>query len=225
MDSPAPRVSSPARSASPGLSPDELAELANAQQRARKIHRAAKVARFDGTILAFFALMAVFSFCLGWEGPVLGVALGAVAFNSFRCASRLERFDIAAPSLLAMNQLYLAAAIILYALYALHSGLTGTSQLTKSLIGDLDALGADPSLKWLLEGGIYWLLYGGLIVGTILAQGLMGLYYATRRRAVVEYLEQTPQWVIDMQKAIQTTPGFPVIRTPHPAHQNGASRN
>jgi hypothetical protein len=44
-------------------------------------------------------------------------------------------------------------------------------------------------------------IYGGLIVGTVIVQGLESIYYATRAKYLRDYLDQTPQWVIDLNRS------------------------
>lgn len=205
---PAPSVSPDYRGPAAGsgqavspLTPEQLEAVRIANERARKIRRTATIARTDGGITALFAVCAILSFCMGWEGPVLGVILGAVALNAFRGAKRLVAFDADAPAILALNQLYLAGAIILYALYELHAGLSGSSGLLATMglsEHELDSAVSSPFLLWILKGGIYWLIYGGLIVGTILAQGITALYYRARSKNLDQFLKETPRWVIDV---------------------------
>ena len=40
-----------------------------------------------------------------------------------------------------------------------------------------------------------------LILATLAFQGGMGVYYFTRRRLMHAYLNDTPQWVLDVQRA------------------------
>jgi hypothetical protein len=44
------------------------------------------------------------------------------------------------------------------------------------------------------------MMYGALIVCTVMFQGLNSLYYFTRARILKEYLAQTPPWVVDLQR-------------------------
>lgn len=170
-----------------------------AERRFKKLSRAQVTARIDGGITAFFAVACLMTFCMGWENLVLGAIFGAIAFNSFRGAQRLRRADPAAPAALAMNQIYLAATVILYAIYQIYKSRTGGQELL-SQAGDLKALGLDTAgleqtYKWFA-----WILYGGLIFGTILAQGGAAIYYATRKKYLDAYIQETPQWVVDFLK-------------------------
>jgi hypothetical protein len=190
------------------LSEDQLAELARAKQRGAKLQRAVRVATTDAWITAIFAGGAILTSCGGIEQILIGLALGYVAFNSFRGAAGLKRFDRGAPGKLALNQIILASAIILYASVELWLVSSGKSALLKVLAGDtkygdLD-LGAAGKMADDMRDIIIFALrmtYVLLILGTILGQGLMALYYRSRRRILDEYMNQTPQWVVDLQKA------------------------
>jgi hypothetical protein len=71
----------------------------------------------------------------------------------------------------------------------------------------LGAMGDDPQVRAMLGDPeqlnrlFYWLVYGTLIVGTILAQGAAAWYYGSRVKYVRAYLKETPKWVVDLQKA------------------------
>ena len=193
---------------SPELSADQLAELALAKQRGAKLKRAVGVATTDAWITAIFAGGAILTSCGGIEQILIGLALGYVAFNSFRGAAGLKRFDRSALDKLALNQIVLASAVILYAAFELWLVSSGKSALLKALAGDTKyqdlGLGSAGKMADDMRDIIIFALrmtYLLLILGTILGQGLMALYYRSRRRILDEYLNQTPQWVVDLQKS------------------------
>jgi hypothetical protein len=184
-----------------GLSPEHIAEVARAKTRSKKIQSAIRVATIDAWITAFFAVGAILTSCGGIDQILIGVALAVVAFNSFRGVRGLKRLDTAAPARLALNQILLASAIILYAAYQLWAVSTGHSALGEAVKSQLSAPGIDLDdiirlVTWILK-----LTYVLLIVGTIIFQGLAALYYKSRRKVLDDYISQTPQWVIDLQRA------------------------
>jgi hypothetical protein len=122
------------------------------------------------------------------------------AFNSFRGARRLKHLDLSAPRLLALNQLALAASLIAYAASQLWSASHGHSALASAAAND-PALASALAPFQSLELTITLAVYGGLIAATIVAQGLTGVYYATRQKHMADYLAQTAPWIIAMQKA------------------------
>jgi hypothetical protein len=188
------------------LTPEQLSEIARAKQRGVKLQRAVRVATTDAWITAIFAVGAILTSCGGIDQLAIGIALAWVAFTSFRGVAGLKRFDRSAPGRLAFNQVFLASAIILYAAYELWLVSTGKSALLQALAGntsygDLGDMGQTADN---LRGLVVWALkltYVLLIFGTIVGQGLTALYYRSRRQILDAYLEQTPQWVVDLQKA------------------------
>lgn len=203
---PAPSVSPDYRGPAAGsgqavspLTPEQLEAVRIANERARKIRRTATIARTDGGITAFFAICCLLTPCLGWENIVLGIAFGAIAFNAFRGARRLSRFDPEAPAILVLNQAFLAMAIIAYALFELLWHMLGKPDPEMAqMLGELGQAGISSSDVDHLTHLLYGLLYGGLIVGTILAQGITALYYRARSKNLDQFLKETPRWVIDV---------------------------
>jgi hypothetical protein len=51
-----------------------------------------------------------------------------------------------------------------------------------------------------LEKMIAELIYGSLIAGTLIFQGLNALYYFTRAKLLRAYLAETPAWVVELQR-------------------------
>jgi len=53
-------------------------------------------------------------------------------------------------------------------------------------------------------GGLYKTMsiavYGALIVGTLIFQGLNSIYYFTRAKLLRAYLAETPPWVVELQR-------------------------
>ena len=190
----------PPHQTAPPLTEAHLRQLAEAAGRARVIRRAAAVARFDGwTVGAFAALTLLFSVG-SLSGMLVGAAMAAVATIELRASARLRRFDPDAARTLALNQVALAAALILYALFQIHAELTGAGPFAA-------AAGANPQLAQMLRPveGLARLVtlatYGGLIAVALLAQGGLALYYLRRRRHVIDYLAHTPPWVVAVQRA------------------------
>jgi hypothetical protein len=201
---PPPSPEPKAASGVPALTPEQLTVIQQAEQRAKKIKQAVVVARIDGGLTAFFGIVGILSICLGWVGPVVGLFFFVLAFNSFRCAGKLAKFDVRAPGMLAMNQLYLAAVIIAYALYQLYAGLNGDAGSLK----ELEQVGLSGAEIADMMRSITKIIYLSLIAGTVVAQGLTAMYYASRRKYVEAYRRETPPWIIDLQGRV---PAFSVV--------------
>ncbi len=202
----------PYRSSPPApaeLSPQVVQEqLAAARIAAKKIRRAINYATFDAWTIAIFAAL---SFACGLFGGAVGVVLGiataATAWVEFKGAARLRRLDATAARTLAWNQLALAAILILYALWSLHSTPTMSSQSLMSELGP-DANQIDTSQIDSLVGSfsgitkMFWyLVYGTVIVFAVFAQGGTALYYFSREKHITNYIKTQPPWVVQMQQA------------------------
>src|SRR4051812_35548799 len=89
----------PPPAASP-LSPAHLAELQQAQLRAKKIRRAIRIASTDAWICAAFAGLTLLSGVFSLAALLLGLALAACAHTAFRGMRQLKVYDLTAPRLL-----------------------------------------------------------------------------------------------------------------------------
>ena len=190
--------------APPGLSPEHFVQLAAARARAKKIRRAASVATFDGWAtgifggLTFFAGLVAFS----WIGITLGAAMLIVAWVEFRGARQLRQLDPNAATSLALNQVALGVALLMYAIFSLWNVFRGQGFLAEQLASspDLAQAGLTVSLDSMARLlGI--LIYGTLATVAIFGQCGTALYYLTRRKHVEAYRRETPQWILDAQRA------------------------
>ncbi len=191
-------TAAPAMSAVP-IAPEHMEMLGEANVRARKVLRAAKMAAFNGwTIGAFAALSLPFAF-FGIDALVMCLGLGAVAWNEFRGRRMMLAFDLRAPRRLAWGQVGLMALLVCYAAWRIIDSLTGPGYYH-------EAAGNDPFLQSKLRPyeELYRTLtvaaYGALICFTLLFQGLNALYYWTRRRPLIRYLQTTPRWIVQLQR-------------------------
>ena len=195
----------PAGSDSP-LTAEHIQQLRDAETRAKKLRKAARMAAFNGGTFAFFAvvsfLIAMISLARGeWDvvGFVMGAGLAVVAWNELRGKKLLQQFDAKGPRLLGWNQIGLMGLILAYCAYMIAAAYVGpgpyedTMQKYPSLrrsLGDIDKL----------HQSITVLVYGAVIVGTILYQGGCAWYYFARGKLLADYLAETPPWVVDVQR-------------------------
>jgi hypothetical protein len=168
--------------------------LADARLAAKRLRRASVVALTDAWMIAIFAAG---SFTCGLfgdtSGVVIGLAMGMIAYIEFDGAGRIRRLDPVAFRRLGYNQLAFAIAIIIYSLWSLHS----PSILTelKNHSAELPA-GSEDMVRLAMT-----ILYTSLIAVAILAQGGTALYYFSRQKYLQRYVEQTPAWILEMQRA------------------------
>ena len=177
--------------------------LAVANERSKKIRKAAGVAAFNGWMTGIFAVTSAPFAPFSVAGFLVTVGLGIVAYNEFQGRKRLLRFDESGPQLLGWNQVGFLAMIIVYCLWMIFAGLTGDGPFAAEIA-------AKPELAQVLDSvdgldHIYKLIilavYGSVIVLSVIFQGWNAYYYFSRRKQLEDYVRETPAWVIDVQRA------------------------
>lgn len=175
-------------------------ELERLRSKRRRIRRAAAVASFHGWSFAVFAGLSLLLGAFSLTSLLIGLALAVVACNELAGAKRLRQLDERAPRRLACNQLGLCAVLVTYASWSLYRTLAGPGPLDEALAAaGGQALPLVASLDR-LQRLVSLALYGGLIVGSFLAQGLTAWYYASRTRHIREFLNQAPDWLIQLER-------------------------
>ena len=182
-------------------------ELALANGRAKRIRKAACVAAFNGWVTGIIAAVSAPFAPFSIAGFLVTVGLTFIAYNEFQGRKRLLQFDPSSSTLLGWNQVALLTLIIVYCLWMLFTGLTGAGPFAAEIKANPEIAAALGSLDEF--DYIYKILvvavYGTVIVLSVIFQGLNALYYFTRRKHVEAYVQETPDWVLDVQR--MTTPG------------------
>ncbi len=184
----------------PSLSEENLRQLAGARAGGKKVRRAISVANFDGwSIGAFGGLTLLF----GITDPtsiILGLGMLAVAWIELRGATALRRLEPQAARTLGMNQLALAALLILYSFWRIYTVSTGPGPYESIKAQDAQMarmLQPIESLTRVVSLAVYVLL----ILIAIFAQGGLALYYFSRVKHIEAYVSKTPPWIIKLQQA------------------------
>ncbi|HTL27856.1 MAG TPA: hypothetical protein VL282_01485 [Tepidisphaeraceae bacterium] len=184
------------------LSYQHIDQLTESKKRFRKIGRAINVANFDAWTVGIFGggtlIVALVSF--SFVGLILGAGMTAVAYFELANAGKLRKLDLDAPKNLAINQVVLGSLLMGYAIYSLltpsidmsqYSDLAGAGQMGAKMANDLKSMTAL----------IYNLVYFSLIAVAIFAQGGTALFYLSRKKHLQSYLQHTPPWILEMQRA------------------------
>jgi hypothetical protein len=193
------------------LSPEQLQELAWANARVRTLRRAGRLAAFNGWTLGACAVLCLPFAFFDMSALLIAACLGGVTFAEFYGRHRLLTLDLRGPRILGINQLVLLGLIIAYCAMRIIQATAGpdiSEQIlaqSPQLSGVLDA-GAGSDVEMLIGsvGELYRkvviAVYVSVIVASTLVQGLCALYYLTREKHLRAYLEQTPAWVIEIQR-------------------------
>jgi len=181
--------------ADPNFSPEQRRALAEAKERARPIMRAARTATFNIWSIGSFAGITILFGFFSLTAMLLGIGMAVVTWNEYRGRALVRRFDPAGPLLLGRNQPRLMALIVAYALWSMYRAHTnpdpGLAQMDEIMGGDVTGLVADLTV----------LVYLAVIAITGIFQGLLARFYFKRIGMVEAYVRETPDWVLEMQRA------------------------
>jgi len=184
------------------LSQTQQHQVAEAQERAGKIRKAAAVAGFNGWTTGILAVGSAPFALFSLPGFLITAGMSLVAYNEFQGRQRLLQFDGEAPAFLGWNQVGFLALIASYCLWMLVVGLAGEGPFVAEFK-------AKPELRVAFDSVddfdryyrvLIILFYGTVFVLSGVFQGLNALYYFTRRKHVRAYLQNTPAWVLDLQR-------------------------
>jgi len=179
-----------------------MEQMAKAQGPYRRLRRAASVAAGDGWTIVIFgglSLLCTLAFGFSLNGFLLGTALVVMGVVEIKGGKALLKLDPTAPRRLCWNQIFLASALTVYAIWNLLATLGGhTSELARE-IASLDAgMANDIEHMYVV---ITRLMYVCLIVVSVLAQGGLAFYYHRREKMLADYLATTPPFILEMQRA------------------------
>ena len=175
------------------LSPQQQEELALATDRSKKILAAAKVATFNGWTLGVIGGVSILFGLFSLTGFIVGVFLVIVARNEFRGRALIRHLEPRGPLLLAKNQLGLIGLVTVYCLWSMYTTVANPSSQSR----ELEELVGLPSGS---VTDLTLMVYGVVIVLTLIVQGLNARYYFVRVQQLRDHLAQTPKWIVDMQR-------------------------
>jgi hypothetical protein len=177
------------------LTPQQHQQFARAQAEAAKLTRATGMAGFNGWSMLIVALCCVPFAYLDWTNAVVAIVLGVIGSVELWGRTRLRKLDPEAGWRLAINQLVLLAGIWAYCAWRIYAALTGPDMLAEH--PELAELKIDLAG---LQRTIAWAVYGAVAGGSAIYQGLCALYYFNTGRRLREYVEQTPPWIVQLQR-------------------------
>lgn len=185
------------------FTPQHVHQIAQARKASAKIRRAVSVAKFSGITTAVFAALTLVFSLTNFFGLMLGIGMSIVAIFEFRGAAEITRLDRTAPKRLAVNQLAFATMLVLYGAISFYQFKTGPSPLASVS----SQIGADAQLNEMLGeydgmiSSVVGIAYLAIIFAALVGPGLTAVYYYTRRKYIEQYLTQTPQWLLELQRA------------------------
>ena len=89
--------------------------------------------------------------------------------------------------------------VIGYSLWSIHAATTGPQPYDEEIRRN-PQLGSTLGSIGRLHKTVTLAVYGSLIAGSILFQGLTAAYYFGRGKLLRAYLDQTPSWIVELQR-------------------------
>ncbi|QDV07926.1 hypothetical protein Poly30_34610 [Planctomycetes bacterium Poly30] len=174
------------------LSPDETRVLQQGAALKKPLARAAAIGRANGLgYVVFGALTTVMAAPgLDWIHLAEGALVTVVGVLQRREAPKLERGSPQAASDMSRNEFWLMIGLAIYCLARLFvltpetTALSLDPRLARASGGDLDGL----------VDAVHGILFGSLLLVTLLYQGGMALYFRRRIPAAERYQRETPDW-------------------------------
>ena len=181
------------------LSGEHFRQIAEANCRAHKALRPAKLAALNGWVTAVSAGGCVL---MAWADPMLllwAAGLAWIAWGEFAGRRKVRRFDPEGATRLAWNQLALMGIVVTYAAWGLHGALTGPNPYAGQAAAVPEAAATLNSI-----GRLYLVLrasvYGALIGGSLLMQGLAAWYCWACAKRIRSHVTITAPWILDLQR-------------------------
>ena len=173
-----------------------------AHARAKTIRAAAKVASFNGWSTGVFAAASVLFVFFSLPALLITIGLGIVTYNEFRGRRLLLQFDPSGPTLLGWNQVALFAMVTVYCLWTLSAELLGNGSIGVELAAhpELAMVLGSPQKVEHLHKVLTLTIYGTVIAVSAVFQGWCALYYFRRLKLVENFVRETPEWVLNLQR-------------------------
>ncbi len=174
-------------------------QLVRANEHARKILAAGRVATFNGWNLAVAGILTLLLGGFRVASLVPGLGLCLLAWNEFRGRDLLRRFDRRGPTVLGRNQLTLMLLIISYCLFTMYDTWVHPNvelAQVEAMLGITGDLVTELAIR----------TYGAIIFASMLLQGLNARYYFARAALLQRYLKDTPAWIVDLQRTAGAQP-------------------
>jgi len=176
--------------------------LARAADRHRPLGRAARIALANGGGLMVFGVLTVLlgAFEPDYAAAILGGVLCCVGFAERRAAARLRRGDLDAPRVLAINELVLMGAIVIYGVLKLTLLRSNHTELTQAVANSMPELDVEGLLDSMTTT-----VYATVIAVTLLYQGGLARYFWRRNSDVARFNAEIPAWAREVVVRMSVT--------------------
>ncbi|MGC8539192.1 MAG: hypothetical protein ACP5QA_01025 [Phycisphaerae bacterium] len=186
------------------LSQEQLAQIGEARMHASQLLRAAQVAHREYIGLILMGVVTAMFSCWGGisiSSLIMGVWMIVGGVIEHLGEQRIRRMDPTVFQTLSRNQILLGAMFVVISAWWCLTIAMGTDKDLASTSAALSNLGIAeqqmlPMIKLMLYGA-----YASVGIFGIGWQGYLAWYYSRRQKQMIEYIQETPQWIIDMQQS------------------------
>lgn len=186
------------------LSQEQLAQIGEARMHASQLWRAARVAHREYVGLILMGVVTAMFSCWGGisiSSLIMGVWMIVGGVIEHRGEQRIRRMDPDVFRTLSRNQMLLGAMFVVISAWWCLTIALGTDKDLASTGATLSNLGIAeqqmmPMIKLMLYGA-----YASVGIFGIGWQGYLAWYYNRRQKEMIDYIQETPQWILDMQRS------------------------
>lgn len=185
------------------LSEEQFAVLRKGAASYKAVRKAARRALWSAVVTLAIGVLAIpFNFIMpGWQNVFVTVAVCAVGCVEFVGYRRFQRADPSAGWFLGMNQLAFIGAVLIYCVWQMIA-FDPDTVITADTRMLFDAMPEMESMVTRLAPLLTYGFYAGVAFMVALSQGLLALYYFTRKRHILAFNQSTPDWVRRIFKEI-----------------------
>ena len=181
------------------LLPEHHAQIALARQQRKKLDRARSVASFNAWSFAIFAGCSLIFALFSVTSLIAAIVLAGLAYNEFRGRRQLIALNPQGPVTLGNNQLLCCAAITLYCGFKIYTTVTGPGPYEQAIQDSPEVAMMLEPMQDLLHNATL-ASYAIILLLGVTAQGLTARYYFSRKQHLNKYLQQTPDWLLDLER-------------------------
>lgn len=186
------------------LSQEQMAQIGEARMNASQILRAAQIAHREFVGLVLMGVLTAMFACYGGisiSSLIMGLWMIVGGVIEHLGEQRIRRLDPNVFTTLSRNQLLLGIMFVVISGWWMLTIAMGSDKDLAATSGTLNNLGIAakqmmPMVKLMLYGA-----YASVGIFGIVWQGYLAWYYRRRHWQLMQYIQETPQWIIDMQQS------------------------
>ncbi len=186
------------------LSQQQLAQIGEARMNASKILRAARIAHREYVGLVLMGVVTAMFSCWGGisiSSLIMGVWMIVGGIIEHLGEQRIRRLDPDVFKMLSKNQLLLGVMFVVISAWWMLTIKLGWNKDLGTAGAALNNSGIATQQMMPLIKLILYAAYASVGVFGIFWQGYLAWYYSRLQKQVVEYIEETPKWILDMQQS------------------------